>query len=135
MQDAAALGQWMREAGAAREAGEFGRAELLFREIVGRNPRDAGAWNVLAVIACRSARPQEAVEHARRAHELERRHPEYLNTLGVAHGEAHSPKPNRRPAARGSSRPRAPTSPTISAACSIAWGARPRRCLCSKRLR
>ncbi|OGA70755.1 MAG: hypothetical protein A3G83_15660 [Betaproteobacteria bacterium RIFCSPLOWO2_12_FULL_68_20] len=90
MQDAAALEQLMREAGAALEAGEFGRAELLFREIVGRNPRDAGAWNVLAVIACRSARPQEAVEHARRAHELERRNPEYLNTLGVAHAEAQS---------------------------------------------
>ncbi len=86
----AALESLMREAGAALETGQLDRAEGLFGEIVGRNPRDAGAWNVLALILCKRARAQEAVAHARRAHELDRRNPVYLNTLGVAYAEAQS---------------------------------------------
>jgi hypothetical protein len=49
---------------------------------------DHQAWNELAWIKLRSGEPELAVEYARRAHELSRRNFEYLNTLGVAYGEA-----------------------------------------------
>jgi tetratricopeptide (TPR) repeat protein len=41
------------------------------------------AWRKIA-----SGEPELAVEYARRAHELSRRNPDYLNTLGVAQAEA-----------------------------------------------
>lgn len=78
----------MREAAGAVDAGDLERAEPLLVEIAGLNPRDAEAWHMLAVIALRAGRPGEAVERAARAHQLDRRNHLYLNTLGVAHGEA-----------------------------------------------
>lgn len=82
------LARLMREAAAAVDAGDMARAEPLLLQVVGMNPRDAEAWHMLAVIAVRAGRPAEAIENATRAHTLERRNPLYLNTLGVAHGEA-----------------------------------------------
>lgn len=78
----------MQEAAGAVHAGDFGRAEPLLLQIAGLNPRDAQAWHMLAVIAIRGGRGSEAIAFAERAHQLERRNPLYLNTLGVAHGEA-----------------------------------------------
>lgn len=77
-----------REAAGAVDAGDFARAEPLLLQIAGLEPRDAEAWHMLAVIACRDARPAEAIGHARHAHRLDRRNPEYLNTLAVACAEA-----------------------------------------------
>src|ERR1041384_7932824 len=53
----------MREAAAAFSAGDTGRAEPLFRQIVGLNPRDAQAWHALALIGCESGRPDDAHTH------------------------------------------------------------------------
>jgi Flp pilus assembly protein TadD len=78
----------MQQAAAAVDAGDMARAEPLLHQIVGMNPRDAEAWNVLAVIAIRAGRPLEAIEQAGRAHALDRRNHFYLNTLGVAQSEA-----------------------------------------------
>ncbi len=78
----------MRQAAAAVAAGDLARAEPLLLQIVGVNPRDAEAWHMLAAIALRAGRPGEAIEHADRAYALDRRNHLYLNTLGVAHGEA-----------------------------------------------
>jgi hypothetical protein len=49
--------------------------------------RDAHNWNELAKEHITSGDPERALEYARRAHELARRNPIYLNTLGVAHAE------------------------------------------------
>src|SRR5687767_8496241 len=49
--------------------------------------RDARAWNEYAWARLQSGQPDIALEYARRAHELARRNPDYLNTVGVAHGE------------------------------------------------
>jgi Flp pilus assembly protein TadD len=78
----------MQQAAAAVDAGDLARAEPLLLQVVGINPRDADAWHMLAVIAVRGGRAEEAVEKAKRAHELDRRNYLYLNTLGVAYGEA-----------------------------------------------
>lgn len=82
------LAMLMDAAAAASEAGDFGRAEPLFRQIVEMNPRDADAWHMLAMIAVLAGRAAEAIDFATRAHGLQRRNHLYLNTLGVAHGEA-----------------------------------------------
>ena len=72
---------------AALEAGDFRAAEQLFQQIVDRYPRAHMAWNALSVVALRAGFPDVAAEHAKRALELDRRNPVYLNTLGVVHGE------------------------------------------------
>lgn len=82
------LAALMREAAAAYDAGDFERAEPLFLQIVGHNPRDAEAWHVLAITAIRGGRAAEAIVRATQAHRLDRRNPLYLNTLGVAQAEA-----------------------------------------------
>jgi Flp pilus assembly protein TadD len=71
-----------------QQAADLARAEPLLLQVVGINPRDADAWHMLAVIAVRGGRAEEAVEKAKRSHELDRRNYLYLNTLGVAYGEA-----------------------------------------------
>lgn len=82
------LAALMHEAAAAYDAGDFERAEPLFLQIVGHNPRDAEAWHVLAIMAVRSGRAAEAIERAMQAHRLDRGNHLYLNTLGVAQAEA-----------------------------------------------
>lgn len=72
----------------AVDAGDYASAEPLLLQIVGLNPRDADAWHMLAVIAVRNARGADAIEPAKRALELDRRNAVYLNTLGIAFGEA-----------------------------------------------
>src|SRR4051812_15041457 len=84
----ASLTALVRAAASAVDAGDDARAEPLFRHIVAENPRDADAWHMLAVIAIRAGRGAEGIESALRAHQLDRRNHLYLNTLGVAHGEA-----------------------------------------------
>lgn len=49
--------------------------------------QDAHEWNERAKAELTAGAPEHAVEYARRAHELARRNPIYLNTLGVAHAE------------------------------------------------
>jgi Tfp pilus assembly protein PilF len=72
---------------AALDAGDFAAAEHSFRRIVEAEPRAHPAWNGLAVVALRAGFPDLAMGHAKRALELDRRNPVYLNTLGVALGE------------------------------------------------
>ena len=48
---------------------------------------EAHEWNERAKEELTAGDPERAVEYARRAHELARRNPIYLNTLGVAHAE------------------------------------------------
>jgi len=72
---------------AALEAGDFVAAEQLFQQLVDRFPRAHAAWNALSVVALRAGFPDLAAEHSKRALELDRRNPVYLNNLGVVHGE------------------------------------------------
>ncbi|HEV7476210.1 MAG TPA: tetratricopeptide repeat protein, partial [Burkholderiales bacterium] len=72
---------------AALEAGDFRAAEQLFHQIVNANPRAHPAWNALSVVAVRAGLPEVAAEHVKRALELDRRNPIYLNNLGVVLGE------------------------------------------------
>jgi len=74
----------MREAAAAFGAGDAVRAEPIFRQIVGLNPRDAQAWHALALIACSSGRAEEALDYALRAHKLDTRNHLFLNMVGVS---------------------------------------------------
>jgi predicted O-linked N-acetylglucosamine transferase (SPINDLY family) len=75
-----------RHGAANMAAGRLDEAEQAFARIVALNPREHRALQALAVIALRSDRPALALERARRAHTLDRRNPEYLNTLGIACG-------------------------------------------------
>src|ERR1043166_3483135 len=85
------LNALMDAAARAVGAGDDARAEPLLLQLVARNPRDAEAWNTLAAIAVRGGRSADAVDRARRAQELDRHNPDYLNTLGVACSEAQQP--------------------------------------------
>jgi len=85
------LNALMDAAARAVDAGDDARAEPLLLQIVALNPRDAEAWNTLAAIAVRGGRSADAVDRARRAQELDRHNPDYLNTLGVACSEAQQP--------------------------------------------
>ncbi|HSD53052.1 MAG TPA: tetratricopeptide repeat protein [Burkholderiales bacterium] len=76
----------MRHALASMVAGRLDEAEQAFTQVVAANPREHRALQALAVIALRSDRPEVALERARSAHALDRRNPEYLNTLGIACG-------------------------------------------------
>jgi tetratricopeptide (TPR) repeat protein len=82
------LNALMAAAAGAVEANDDATAEPLLFQIVALNPRDAEAWNTLAVIAVRGGRSGDAVDLAKRALELDRRNADYLNTLGVAYSEA-----------------------------------------------
>lgn len=66
---------------------DFSGAEQWCRQVLSKEPRNHAAWNGLAWSYLRSGQPELALEAARRAHELNRHNAEYLNTLGVAHGE------------------------------------------------
>jgi Tfp pilus assembly protein PilF len=86
------LAALMQAAVGALKAGDAAAAESLFRQIVTENPRHADAWHMLAAIVIRGGRGSEAIEYALRAHQLDRRNAEYLNTLGIAYGEAQQPE-------------------------------------------
>jgi Tfp pilus assembly protein PilF len=77
----------LAQGAAALNAGDFEAAERIFRAIVEEDPAAHRAWLALSVVARYSGAPDLAVEHARRALALDRNNPEYLNTLGIAHGE------------------------------------------------
>jgi len=72
----------------ALQAGDDAAAENALRQIVAENPRDPNAWHILAGLIIRAGRGAEAIEYALRAHQLDRRNALYLNTLGIAYGEA-----------------------------------------------
>src|SRR4051812_13962715 len=59
--DLAAL---MQAAARAAAAGDDAQAEPLLRRIVAMNARDAEAWHMLAVIAVRAGRAEDAVDFA-----------------------------------------------------------------------
>jgi tetratricopeptide (TPR) repeat protein len=75
------------EAAAAMRAGDDVAAERAARALVRANPREHAAWHALAVVALRTGRADAAVEFAERAHQLDRKNPGYLSTLGVAYGD------------------------------------------------
>jgi tetratricopeptide (TPR) repeat protein len=77
----------MDAAASAFDTGDLERAGPLFRQILAKNPRDAEAWHMLAVIAIRRGEAGQALDWATRAQQLDRRNHHYLNTLGIAHGE------------------------------------------------
>ena len=72
---------------AALNAGDYETADRIFRAIVERDPAAHQAWLALAVIAFHTGSPDLAVERAQRAVALDRKNPDYLNKLGIAHGE------------------------------------------------
>ena len=78
----------MQAAARALDAGDEAAAETVFRQIVADDPRHADAWHMLAGLTIRAGRGAEAVEFALRVHRLDRRNHVYLNTLGIAYGEA-----------------------------------------------
>ncbi len=71
---------------ASMAAGRFDEAEQALGQITAANPREHRARHALAVVALQTGRPELAIEHARGALALDRRNPEYLNTLGIASG-------------------------------------------------
>jgi Flp pilus assembly protein TadD len=81
------LASLMDAAATAIDAGDLERAELLFRQILTQNPRDAEAWHLLAVIAIRLGRAGEAVDPVTKALKIDRRNHFYLNTFGIAQAE------------------------------------------------
>src|SRR5262249_42620191 len=86
------LAPLMQAAAQALKADDVFAAENAFRQIVSVNPRHADAWHMLAALVIRAGRGGEAIEPALRAHQLDRRNPDYLNTLGIAYGEAQQPE-------------------------------------------
>ena len=82
------LAALMQAVGGALQAGDEAGAENALRQLVAEEPRHADAWHLLAGLVIRAGRGEEAVDYATRAHQLDRRNPLYLNTLGIAYGEA-----------------------------------------------
>ena len=78
----------MQAVGGALQAGDEAGAENALRQLVAEEPRHADAWHLLAGLIIRAGRGGEAIEFALRAHQLDRRNHHYLNTLGIAYGEA-----------------------------------------------
>ena len=76
----------------AFEAGDLSAAERAFLTIVEKNAGAHDAWHALSKVALRAGLPDIGVERARRAVELDRRNPTYLNSLGIAHGENDEPE-------------------------------------------
>src|SRR5580765_1078835 len=87
----AELAALMDAAARAVDAADWPRAEPLLRRIVAEHPADASAWHMLAVIAIRHGRPDEAINLCDKAVRLERRNALFLSALGVAHAEAGHP--------------------------------------------
>lgn len=77
---------------ASMAAGQVDEAEQAFGRIAAANPREHRARHALAMIALQTGRPELAIEHARGAHALDRRNPEYLNILGIACGACGRPE-------------------------------------------
>jgi Flp pilus assembly protein TadD len=82
------LAALVQAAVSALQAGDDAGAETVLRQIVAENPRQADAWHMLAGLIIHAGRGAEAIEVALRAHQLDRRNPLYLNTMGIAYGEA-----------------------------------------------
>jgi tetratricopeptide (TPR) repeat protein len=76
----------------AFEAGDLSAAERAFLSIVEQNAGAHDAWHALSKVALRAGLPDIGVERARRAVELDRRNPAYLNSLGIAHSENGEPE-------------------------------------------
>jgi tetratricopeptide (TPR) repeat protein len=64
------------------EQGELDKAERLFRELTEAHPRDAGLWHLLGAALHKARRFDEALAACSRAHERDRRNPDYLYSLG-----------------------------------------------------
>ena len=62
-------------------------AEQVFSQLVAQEPRMHQAWNMLAIIATMSGMPDVGLQRARQALSMDRRNPNYLNTLAVSLGE------------------------------------------------
>ncbi len=77
-----------REAQTCMDAGRFGDAEHVLAEIVRLNPREHYAWGLLGRIALERGDSDGAQEWIRRALDLDRRNPDYLNVLAIAQAEA-----------------------------------------------
>jgi len=78
----------MQAVAGALQAGDDAGAENALRQIVAEDPRQPEAWHMLAGLAVRGGRTGDAIESALQAHQLDRRNALYLNTLGIAYGEA-----------------------------------------------
>jgi Tfp pilus assembly protein PilF len=76
------------EAVGAMQAGDDVRAEHAARVLLHANPREHTAWRVLAMVALRNGGRTAAIEAAERAHELDRKNPDYLNLLAIAYIES-----------------------------------------------
>jgi tetratricopeptide (TPR) repeat protein len=75
----------------AFEAGDLSAAERAFLSIIETNAGAHDAWHALSKVALRAGLPDIGVDRARRAVELDRRNPNYLNSLGIAHSENGEP--------------------------------------------
>jgi len=69
---------------ALRHQGMYGEAEADLRRVLGQTPGNAAAHSELGLVCERTARPAEALEHHRRAHELAPGQPRYTNNLAFA---------------------------------------------------
>ncbi|MCW5749957.1 MAG: tetratricopeptide repeat protein [Alphaproteobacteria bacterium] len=70
------------EAVARHRAGELSAAEMLYRAVLQREPRNAGALSLLGVIHFQAGDRDVGLEHGRRAAALAPRSPGILNNLG-----------------------------------------------------
>ena len=87
----ARLGAIFAQGVAALRAGDFAIAERILLAVVEQNTAVHQAWHALSVVAVRAGQPDIGVERAKRALELDRRNPDYLNSLGIAHSENQDP--------------------------------------------
>ena len=75
----------LREAVGHLQAGQFGEAESLARDLVERYPESADAIQMLGYLACRGGRFEEGIRHLSRALEIEPDSSQTLCHLGNAH--------------------------------------------------
>src|SRR5437764_15117298 len=78
------LVQALNTAIAHHQAGRFGRAEAIYRQILARDPNQPDALHLLGILALEAKRPDAAVELIGRAVALRPNHYEAHNNLGNA---------------------------------------------------
>jgi Flp pilus assembly protein TadD len=77
-------GHFLRQALSAYEAGLYGRAEVILRQIVEQRPNDASAWHLRGLTASRSGDLRHAIKHLMQAVESDTGNAAYCGALADA---------------------------------------------------
>src|SRR5580700_11099394 len=75
----------LNRAVAYHQAGQLPQAEQIYRQVLQTDPRNADAWHLLGVIAAQVNNHEAAIDHIRRAIELNPNSTAFHANLGAAY--------------------------------------------------